>query len=216
MPSVRLWPSLWLCPGASSPTAVAGITDRQPLAAARRDMCQLAADDVGPASRVDAVHAMVQRPPVAVRPQLERIQQVLDELQRREQVGLDEVDLACSLNRDGELDGNVARRVEPGATADLRHAAMRACLGSTEAQRRALETLGRHCLSDRTILDELTKLFVRTPSPEVQAAVAGILIRADRRSLDLPTLLELVRRHRPDGPERPPIIDALVQRLQEP
>jgi hypothetical protein len=187
---------------------------------------------------------------------------VLGELQEREAVGLDEINLACTLNADGELDGAFARRVEPGRAADLRHAAVRACLGSSEAQRRtlrallsdddaevqvaqaylrqrpladaaalhtlaeaivaapasdaqvrALETLGRHYLSEAATLRLLLQLYESTPSAAVQTAVAGILIRADRGALDVPAALQVLQLHRLPATEGQPIVDALIRRL---
>jgi hypothetical protein len=79
---------------------------------------------------------------------------------------------------------------------------------------RALEVLGRHYLSDRLILDQLVQLFVRTPSPPVQAAVAGILIRADRRTLASAPLLRTLQHSRLRSPQGSNIIDALFRRLQ--
>lgn len=85
-----------------------------------------------------------------------------------------------------------------------------------DAQERALESLGRHYLSDREALDMLTDLFAQTPSWDVQNAIAGILIRADRQSLGrtrlLLTLLE--KRRSPAGGNS--MVDALIQRLQMP
>jgi hypothetical protein len=43
----------------------------------------------------------------------------------------------------------------------------------SEAQVRALETLGRHYVSDPGILQLLTELYAQTPSAPVQAAIAG-------------------------------------------
>mgnify|MGYP002682908238 CR=1 FL=1 len=57
-------------------------------------------------------------------------------------------------------------------------------LSSEEARAAALEALGRHYVSDRGILDMLIPLFSQTSSWSVQAAIAGILIRADRRAID--------------------------------
>lgn len=200
---------------------------------------------------------------------------LLSELLERRDIGVGEVDLACTLNREHELEGLFNRRARDAAEAPsgstqahagasngdtVAHAAVRACLGSADAHRRvlaalaggdaadtttaqaylrqrpigdgdelrrvaqavmrmppsdaqvrALGTLARHYVSDRELLQELARLFAATPSAEVQAAVAGILIRADRQALDVPALLELVQRHRLGAL---PIVDALVRRLQ--
>ncbi|MFO1328126.1 MAG: hypothetical protein U1F56_12275 [Rubrivivax sp.] len=189
---------------------------------------------------------------------------LLSELRERRDIGVGEVDLACALDRDHELEGPMDRSAGDGSGGPdgdtLAQAALRACGGSADARRRvlaalaggdpadtavaqaylrrrpigdgdelrrvadavmrmppsdaqvrALGTLARHYLSDRALLQELVHLFEATPSAEVQAAVAGILIRADRQALDVPALLELLQRHRRGAQ---PIVDALVRRLQ--
>ncbi len=189
---------------------------------------------------------------------------MLGELQGRAQVGVPEVGLACSLNQEGDLNGAFNRRVMPGSVADsVSHAALRACLGSSEghartlaglvsrndaevqiaqaylrhrpiadadelrrvaaevvrmdaseAQARALEALGRHYLSDRGILDMLTQLFARTTSAAVQSAIAGILIRADRRSIGNDELLATLLASRRRSPGDGGLVDALISTLQ--
>jgi hypothetical protein len=191
---------------------------------------------------------------------------MLGELQARQDVGINEVNLACTLNEDHELDGTFNRRVAPGGPADdAAHAAVRACLGSTqglartldalvgsddgdariaqaylrhrpiaqvselrllatriaampesEAQVRALEALGRHYVSDRGVLEELVRLYSQTRSWAVQGAVAGILIRADRRSLARVELARGLVRDRLPSPPGENMIDALVRQLQTP
>jgi hypothetical protein len=192
---------------------------------------------------------------------------MLGQLQGRTSLGISDIDLACTLNRDRRLDGAINRRVAPASLADdLPHAAVRACLGSTEdrvrmlhalfggdeddvriaqaylrhrpivdeaelraiasaivrmpsgtAQAHALEALARHYLSDRQVLQELVDLFSRTPSWAVQTAIAGILIRADRRALsgvELVAVLSRDRRPAPHGADE--MIDALIRTLQTP
>ena len=195
---------------------------------------------------------------------------MLGELLARANIGVPEVDLACRLNREGDLEGAFNRRVVPGivsgSTADgVAHAAVRACLGSSEghartlaamlssneadvqiaqvylrhrpitdatelrrvtagiagmkpsgAQVRALESLGRHYLSDREVLNTLTRLFAQTPSAAVQSAIAGILIRADRGSISGPQLLHSLVAHRRPSPAGENMVDALIRRLQMP
>lgn len=191
---------------------------------------------------------------------------LLGELQARREVGVGEVDLACSLNKHGSLDGALG----PGDAAanraadDVGHAALRACLGSEAdrartlqgllgpkeadvriaqaylrhrpiadgaelrrvttaiaemepggAQVHALEALGRHYVSDREVLDRLIRLFTDTPSAAVQSAIAGILIRADRRDIAPASLAHTLHEHRrpaPDGAGR--MIDVLLGVLQ--
>jgi uncharacterized protein YciW len=312
-----------------------GMTDKDPHADARRDMCQFADDRLSDAMKLAFVHQLLQRHIGEARLYLDRIQSLttaldeqtrqtpavaqaladiardsaartrflafaraadqptvrarlvnlardlgwlsederwgelalmLGELQARTTVGVAEVGLACNLNQEHDLDGAFNRRVLPGSAADdVPHAAIRACLGSSEghartlqglvspneadvqiaqaylrhrpitdtgelrrvaagiagmspsdAQVRALESLGRHYLSDREILDMLIRLFAQTSSGSVQAAIAGILIRADRRSIASPQLLHtLVEKRRPAAAGGS-MIDALIRNLQSP
>jgi hypothetical protein len=184
---------------------------------------------------------------------------MLAELAARRELGVPEVHLACSLNEAGDLDGAFNRRVVAGGPEDdVAHAALRACLGSSEghartlqgligsdesaarvaqaylrhrpvtdrqelhglvsqivamppseAQVRALEALGRHYLSDPALLLMLTELFARTPSWAVQNAIAGILIRADRRTLPQAQLETALKEHRRPAPAGDDMIGAL-------
>ncbi|WP_298825699.1 hypothetical protein [uncultured Piscinibacter sp.] len=85
-----------------------------------------------------------------------------------------------------------------------------------EAQVRALESLGRHYVSDAEVLKMLTQLFAQTPSWSVQTAIAGILIRADRRSIAAPELLRTLVEKRQSSSEGNNMVDALIHRLQSP
>ena len=87
---------------------------------------------------------------------------------------------------------------------------------ASAAQVRALGALGRHYVSDQEILDMLVRLFSETPSWPVQTAVAGILIRADRRSIAAPQLLRTLQERRRQAPPADNIVDALIRRLQSP
>jgi len=316
-------------------TVTQGMTDQDPHAAVRRDVCQFADDRLTDATRLGFVHRLLQREIAEARVHLDRIQRyaralddpvrrtpevaraladitrdaatrtrfldfardadqpavrtrmlkvardlgwlsgdelwgelalMLGELQARSAVGMSEVDLACTLNQEHELDGAFDRRWVPGGAADdVAHAAVRACLGSaegrtrtlaglvspnepdvqiaraylrrrpitdatelrqvaagivrmrpSEAQVRALEALGRHYVSDRTILDMLVGLYSETSSWSVQAAIAGILIRADRRSIASPRLLATLLNDRRPSPPGDDMVDALIHRLQSP
>jgi hypothetical protein len=79
---------------------------------------------------------------------------------------------------------------------------------------RALEALGRHYLSDRDILQMLVRLFSRTSSWSVQAAIAGILMRAEQRSIASPELLRTLRASRLPAPSGEHMVDTLIRRLQ--
>jgi hypothetical protein len=197
----------------------------------------------------------------------EELAAMLRQLQDRTVLGLSDVNLACTLNRDRRLDGAISHRVAPASLADdVAHAALRACLGSAEdrtrtlrallgpqeadmhiaqaylrhrpitdaselrgladaiarlppgpTQARALEALARLYVSDSEVLKSLMRLFASTPSPEVQAAIAGILIRADRRGLPRADLVALLKRDRlPAREGTDDIIDALIRTLQTP
>ncbi len=98
---------------------------------------------------------------------------------------------------------------------DLRQlAAGIAAMPASEAQVRALETLGRHYLSDRRILDSLTRLYTETSSWPVQAAIAGILIRADKRSIGSAELVQTLKEKRRQSPPGDNMVDALIRNLQ--
>ena len=83
----------------------------------------------------------------------------------------------------------------------------------SEAKVIALETLARHYLSDRQSIAALASAFPRTDSINVQRAIAGILLRADPKSIDSPELLRTLSEHRVRGGGRD-IIDVLIRRLR--
>lgn len=188
---------------------------------------------------------------------------MLGELQARREVALSEVDLICSLNGTRDLEGAFNRRVAPGGPEDdVAHAALRACLGSSEghvrtlralvgadeadariaqaylrhrpitdptelgrlvadilamppsaAQVRALDALGRHHLSDPALLESLTGLLASTTSWAVQNAVAGVLIRAERRSLPRARIEAALQQNRRPSPSGNDMIGALASSL---
>jgi hypothetical protein len=179
-------------------------------------------------------------------------------------LGAPDVDLVCTLNRDGSLDGERSRldasRRQPGSVAQ---AAILACLGDgarrgdaiaaltsqrdddvriaqvylrhrpvddtgelraiaegiarmrdADTQVRALNTLASHRLSDPMTLEALTRLFPTAASASVQAAIAGVLIRADYEAMGQASLLRTLREHRlKSGGGRGPI-DVLIGRLE--
>jgi hypothetical protein len=88
-------------------------------------------------------------------------------------------------------------------------------MNPSDAQVRALETLGRHYVSDREVVDMLTQLFAQTPSWPVQNAIAGILMRADRRLIASPRLVQTLQEKRRPAPDTT-MVDALIRRLQLP
>ncbi|MBQ0946024.1 hypothetical protein KAK07_21965 [Ideonella sp. 4Y16] len=313
-------------------TSTRGMTDLDPHAHVRHDICQFTDTRLTQAQRVDFVHELLQRDMSQMRVHLDRIQRLLsgladsttpapelalaldriaqdhhardrflafardadhpavrarllrlaqtlgwlneDERLRetarmlgdvlaRGPVGQAEVELACTLNQGGELDGLPGPDLAPVMPADsLSHAALRACLGDPAARERtvlglvsaqtaevevartylrqrpitdtaelrrvsaavadmpasetqvgALEALGRHHLADREILARLIRLYASTPSWRVQTAVAGILIRADLRSLGPAELAQTLRSRRRAAPPGENLIDALIRQL---
>ncbi|MBK7613945.1 MAG: hypothetical protein IPJ08_05545 [Burkholderiales bacterium] len=309
-----------------------GMTDQDPQADVRRDVCQFVDDRLSDAQRLGFVHQLLQRETAQARVHLDRIRRytkaledpvrqtpevaealamiarddatrtrfltfardadqpagrtrmirvardlgwlsederwtelalMLGELQARRTVGITELDLACTLNQEQDLDGAFNRRVSAGSPADdVPHAAMRACLGSDEGRARtlaglvsadeadvriaqaylrhrpitdaaelrrfaaaiarmppsaaqvlALETLGRHYVTDRAILDQLVSLYSQTSSARVQVAVAGILIRADRGTMASPRLARTLQKSRLRSSAGDSIIDALIRLL---
>ena len=310
-----------------------GMTERDPHAAVRRDVCQFADERLSDANKLGFVHQVLQRQSGEARVHLDRIQkvatqlddparrtaevnlafagiandddartrfldfardadqpavrarmltlardlgwltpeqrwaelaQMLRDVQAQRSVGVTEVNLACSLNEGRELDGAYDGGALAGGKADdVAHAAMRACLGNAEARARtldalrsankadvqiaqsylrqrpitdatelrqltesvvsmpaseaqvsALESLGRHYVSDLATLAHLTRLYSQTPSRAVQAAVAGVLIRADLRSIAGAQLVHTLQRDRRPSPAGDDIVDALIRRLQ--
>ena len=83
-----------------------------------------------------------------------------------------------------------------------------------DAQARALDVLAAQRLSDPESLAALAGLFPRTGSLQVQRAIAGILVRADTRSLDRAALAKTLRRSRQKSPEGADVIDVLIRRLE--
>jgi hypothetical protein len=191
--------------------------------------------------------------------------QMLANVMARKEVAAPDVDLACTLNKGGELDGTLARVAGDAArNDDVGHSALLACMGSTEArarvldrlasssdaevrvaqaylrhrpiadanelrevtkaiagmnapeaQARALDVLARHYLSDRESVDTLRQLFAKTRSWPVQNAIAGVLIRADRKTVPSGELLRTLRENRVKASPGDNMVDALIQRLQE-
>jgi hypothetical protein len=87
-------------------------------------------------------------------------------------------------------------------------------MNGADAQVRALDTLARYHLSDRESLEELTRLFPRAKSVNVQRAIAGILIRSDFQAIATPELVKTLRQSRLKSPDGADLIDALIRRLQ--
>jgi hypothetical protein len=90
-----------------------------------------------------------------------------------------------------------------------------AAMDAPEAQTRALDALARHYVSDRESIDILKHLFAKTRSAAVQNAVAGVLIRADRKSFSASELLPTLREYRLRTSPGDNMVNSLISRLQE-
>lgn len=97
---------------------------------------------------------------------------------------------------------------------ELRGAASNvAKMPGSSAQVRALETLARQRIADREVLDELSRLYTRAASPDVQRAIAEIFIRAGDRSFGTPEFIAFLRQYRlPAGAND--LVDVLIAQLQ--
>jgi hypothetical protein len=132
----------------------------------------------------------------------EELVRMLGELLARKDIGAPNVDLACTLNKDGELDGAL-QRLETGSFAqDVAHSAVLACVGSDQARARVLEGLvspddadvriAQAYLRQRPIADvgelrRVTQAIARMSAPEAQTRALDVLARhyvADRESVD--------------------------------
>jgi len=90
-----------------------------------------------------------------------------------------------------------------------------AAMNAPDAQARALDTLGRHYLSDGESVETLKQLFASTRSAPVQNAIAGVLIRADRKTIRRDELLRTLRDYRLAPSPRASMVDALIDRLEQ-
>ena len=83
------------------------------------------------------------------------------------------------------------------------------------AQVRALDALARLNISDRAILEDLSRAFAQAKSPTVQRALAEVFIRSDPKALPKRELLSTLRERRlkmPGGGAD--LVDTLISRLQ--
>jgi hypothetical protein len=88
-------------------------------------------------------------------------------------------------------------------------------MGDAEAQARALDALARHYLSDPESVGTLRDLYAKTRSSPVQNAIAGVLIRADRKAMTPAELLPTLREYRLKPSRGDNMVDSLIARLQE-
>ena len=106
-------------------------------------------------------------------------------------------------------------RHRPLGAAELRTvAAGIARMPESRAQIRAFDTLGRHSISDREILDELARAFAAARSIGVQRAIAEVFVRSDRKAIDRLQLASVLREHRLRSPDGSDLIDVLIGRLK--
>jgi hypothetical protein len=114
-----------------------------------------------------------------------------------------EVDLACSLNRDGDLDGIELTRGDPSRVAN---AALLACLGDAPARDRVVQALSSSSEDDgrfAQVVLSYRPLDQRSELPAVMSQIAGMTSReaqmralhalASQRLSDPASLAELVR-----------------------
>jgi hypothetical protein len=257
-------------------TVAPGITDRDPHADARADMCRFADDRSSTATKLAFVHQVLQRHIGEARLHLDRIQrltasldertratpavaqaledigrdadararlldyardadqpsvrlrlidlardvgwlsenerrdelaQMMRELLARSTVGVSEVDLACSLNKDHQLDALFAASGLPAWLNDVPRAAMQACLGSAESRAptlaglispneadvRAAQTYLRHRpLTDQAELRHIARAVVAMEPGDAQVHALEALARhqvSDREVLQQLTAL---------------------------
>jgi hypothetical protein len=90
-------------------------------------------------------------------------------------VSSEDVDLACALNKDHELDQELHRlRVPPAQANRIPHAAVLACLGSTEAHLRVLRALTSANDEDVQIAQVYLHHRPITDAAELRGVAAGI------------------------------------------
>jgi hypothetical protein len=87
-------------------------------------------------------------------------------------------------------------------------------LADAKVQVRALDTLAGQHLSDPESLEELTRLYPVAQNPNVQVAIAGVLLRSDYGSIATPEVLQTLRESRIRSRGGPDLVDALLRRLE--
>jgi len=98
---------------------------------------------------------------------------------------------------------------------ELRFAAVGvARMSAGPAQVRALDVLSRHHLADRESLFALSRLYATAGSVGVQRALAGVLLRAEYRTIASPELVRMLRERRLRSPDGEDMVDILIRRLQ--
>ena len=137
----------------------------------------------------------------------DEIVRMMGQLLARNGVGAAEVDLACALNRDHDLDAASARlRPAVGAADDVAHAAVRACLGSPEDRARTLEGLVSPSEADVQIAQ--TYLHHRPITDVAELREFTVRIAGMQESEAQVRALEALGKHRLSDPES---LDALAR-----
>lgn len=132
----------------------------------------------------------------------EEIAQMFGQMLARGPVAGTDVDLACSLNKDGALDGLLPHAGDAAAGSDVGRSALLACVGDRAARHRALQGLVssseadvriaqfylRHRpIGDADELRELTQAIAGMKATDAQARALDVLARhylSDRQSLE--------------------------------
>jgi len=125
--------------------------------------------------------------------------------------------LASADDRDVQV-AQVFLRHRPVSDAREQRAMARqiALMPGTAAQVRALDTLGRLHVTDREVVEELTRSFAAATSVAVQRAIAEIFLRSGARALAQPDLASVLREHRIKSPNGDDLVEVLIRRLQAP
>jgi hypothetical protein len=136
--------------------------------------------------------------------------QMMGDMLAQKSVAGTEVGLACTVNKDGALDGAIDRLARPGQADSVGHSAVLACMGSTEARAHALKGLvssddaevrvAQFYLRHRPITDAdelraVTRAIAGMNGSEAQARALDVLARhylSDRESVE--TLKQLFAR----------------------
>jgi hypothetical protein len=252
-----------------------GITNADPHAGTRRDVCQFADDRLSNAQKLGFVHSLLRRQTAEARMFLDRLERhaatlddaarqppdvaaalaaiaadgeardrflefardadapavrarmfslagsfgwlsaderraevvrMMGDLLSRNAVGAAEVDLACTLNKDGDLDVASQRLPPPAADDGVAQAAVRACLGSAEGHARTLEGLVSSTEADVRVaqtylrhhpiddVDELREITERVAQMNGAAAQVRALEALGRHRMSDPQSLESLAR----------------------
>jgi HEPN domain-containing protein len=107
-------------------------------------------------------------------------------------------------------------RHRPPESSELRALALEiARRAGSGASLRSLDTLARLHVSDREILEELTRSYRSAKSVNVQRAIAEVFLRSDATAIPAPELAAALRQHRLRAPTAgEDLIDVLLRKLK--